>query len=143
MNTTVNFNCFIKVQDTNWETFEFRMSDIYISELNKWIKADSPDDAKAFFNLDVLKTVRSFAFYTTSESTARWALTEKRILKDFFEYKKAGHKFKLKIVAVSNSLNWIVECVDCQPVQSVVLPTPFGTMQSYVLKYTNALIQKL
>lgn len=59
------------------------MSDIYISELNKWLNADSPDDAKAFFNLETLRTVRSFAFYTTSKNTARWAVGEKRMLKDF------------------------------------------------------------
>lgn len=142
MNTTVTFDCFIKAQDTDWETFDFRMSDIYVSELNRWLKADSPDDAKAFFNLEILKTVRSFAFYTTSENTARWAAGKKRTLKDFFDYKKSGSAFTLKIVAAASGFTWIIELRRCQPTGSMLMPTPIGTVQSYSVKYTDALIVK-
>jgi hypothetical protein len=142
MSANVTFDCFIKAQDTNWETFDFRMSDIYVSELNKWLKADSPDDAKAFFNLEILKTVRSFAFYTTSANTARWAAGEKQTLKNFFDYKKSGAMFMLKIVAASGGFTWIIELRDCQPTGSMLLPTPIGTVQAYSVKYTGAQIVK-
>ncbi|HQU82483.1 MAG TPA: hypothetical protein PKY59_05135 [Pyrinomonadaceae bacterium] len=142
MSANVTFDCFIKAKDTNWETFDFRMSDIYVSDLNKWIKADSQDDAKAFFNLEVLKTVRSFAFYTTSEHSARWSLKKKLTLKDFFDYKKSGSAFTLKIVAASNAFTWIIELRDCQPTASMLAPTPYGNVQAYSVKYANAVIVK-
>ena len=144
MAADVSFICFIKSNDSNWETFEFTMGDIFVRELNKFIKSDSVDAAKAFFNLEALKTAKAFSFYTMSESTARWALGEKRKLNDFFEYKKSSKSaFTLKIVAVSSGFTWIVECRECQPVQTLLAPTPSGVMQFYSVKYSEALIDKL
>jgi hypothetical protein len=92
------------------------------------------NDAKAFFNLEVLKTARSFSFYTTSRSKA---------LKDFFDYKKPGHAFKLTIIALASNLGAIIECRDCQPVSSMLTSTPIGTMQAYTLKYADVKYEKL
>lgn len=143
MNAQVTFYSLIKAADTNWESFEFVMGDIYVRELGKWLKADSPDDGKTFFNLDVLKSVKEFGFYTMSESTARWAAGKKQILNDFFQYKKPKSLFSLKIIAMSNNFNSIVECRDCEPGQVLLAPTPAGTVQSYTIKYKTALIEKL
>ena len=144
MAADVTFYGFIRAQDTDWETFEFVLSDIYISELNKWLKADSPDAGKAFFNLEALKTGKSFAFYTSSESNARWALGEKRKLSDFFEYKKSTSSvFRFKLIAASAGFSAIVEFRDFEPVQTLLLTTPTGVIQSYVVKYKDARIEKL
>lgn len=142
MSAEVNFNCFIKAQDTDWENFQFRMSDIYVSELNKWLKADSVDDAKMFFNLEILKSVKSFGFYTKSVSNERWSAGKEQILNDFFKYKKSG-KFRLKIIAISSSFAAIVTCRDCQPTASLIAPTPVGQVQSYTLRYESAVIEKM
>jgi hypothetical protein len=101
------------------------------------------NDAKAFFNLEVLKTARSFSFYTTSRSKARWSLQENVTLKDFFDYKKPGHAFKLTIIALASNLGAIIECRDCQPVSSMLTSTPIGTMQAYTLKYADVKYEKL
>jgi len=143
MGAQVKFYCFMKANDTNWETFEFEMDDIYVSELNKWLKADSPDASKTFFNLEMLKSIKRFGFYTASESNARWALNERQILNDFFQYKKNHAVFTLKIVAASSNFSWIIKCSDCEPVQAMLMKTPVGTMQSYVIKYKDANIERL
>lgn len=143
MSAQVTFYGFIKAQDTDWETFDFVMSDIYVKELGKWLKADSVDSAKAFFNLETLKSAKDFSFYTMSESTARWAVGEKRILNDFFQYKKSSKSlFNLKIIASSSDFTTIIKCSDCQPLQVLLAPTPAGTMQSYSIKYKTALFEK-
>ncbi len=144
MSAQVTFYSFIKAQDTNWETFEFVMGDIYVKELGKWLKADSVDAPKTFFNLEILKSAKDFSFYTTSESTARWAAGKTRILNDFFQYKNSSQSlFTLKIIAMSSSFSSIIECRDCQPLQFLLAPTPVGTVQSYSIKYKSAVIEKL
>ncbi len=145
MSARVTFYGFMKSMDTDGETFEFVMGDIYVREFGKWLKADSVDARKTFFNLEVLKSAKVFSFYTMSESNARWALDKKKQnLNDFFQYKKTTKNlFTLKIIAMSSSFTSIVECRDCEPMNVLLGLTPMGTMQSYSIKYKSALIEKL
>lgn len=143
MGAEVNFYGFMKANDTNWETFDFEMDDIYVSELNKWLKADSPDASKTFFNLEILRNIKSFGFYTSYKHEARWAAGKEQILNDFFNYKKNRAVFTLKIVASSSKFTSIIKCTDCEPVNSMLMKTPGGTMQSYVVKYGNAIFERV
>lgn len=143
MSAEVNFYGFMKANDTDWETFDFEMDDIYVSELNKWLKADSPDAAKAFFNLEILRSVKSFGFYTSYQHEARWAAGKEQMLKDFFDYKKNRAVFTLKIIAAASDFTSIIKCTDCEPVNSMLTKTPGGTMQSYVVKYKAAIFERV
>jgi hypothetical protein len=143
MGAQVNFYGFIKANDTNWETFDFEMDDIYVGELSKWLKADSPDASKTFFDLEILRNIKSFGFYTSDQNKARWAAGKEQMLNDFFQYKKSRAVFTLKIIAASSNFTSIIKCTDCEPMNSMLMKTPIGTMQSYIIKYKDAIFERV
>jgi len=145
MSSSVSFYGFIISEGADKEGYQFEIGDIYIKQRNKWLKADSSNVSKLYSNMDDLKAVKGFGFYTkTEQNNSRAAFRGTRFLKDAVENRLSGQKgFTLKIIAVTGDYGVVARCSDCELAQSALMPSPIGTIQSYEIKYKDALIEKL
>ena len=124
--------------------YEFEFGDIYIKQANKWLKENSADFSKLVNSMDVLKAGKGFAFYTKSEDGSRYTSLGMRFLKDFLKNRSTPQSsFTLKIVAITGSNSLIVNCSDCELMQSMMMTTPIGTLQSYEFKFKTASVEKM
>ena len=123
--------------------YEFEVGDIYLKQRTKSLKADSPDFPKLSSNIDFLKTAKNFVFYTKSENGSRYTALGVRFLKDFVENQSSGRRtFNLKIIAVIGGNSVIANFSGCELVQSMMMPTPIGTVQSYEIRFNDATVEK-
>ena len=124
--------------------YEFEFGDIYLIQKNKWLKTDSPDFAKLSNNTDLLKSARSFGFYTKSENGSRYTSLGMRYIADYLEKRPSGKSnFALTLVAVTGDQSIIVRFSGCVMAQAAAMPSPIGRIQIFEVKFKDASIEKL
>ncbi len=129
------------------ETYAFIIGDIYLTQRDKWLKADSTDGSKLFTNMKILRTAKNFSFYTTGKYKSRYLRSHEEaiLFQDIVaKDKKTGNRtFTLNVIALLSNYGLIVKCQDCELVQSLNTPTPVGTIQCNQIKYGDMSIEQI
>ncbi len=111
------------------DSFHFACGEIYVR--GKPLIEPSTDPAKLSSNMEVLKAAKEFVFYTTSGGEGHYLNT--------IVSKKATFPFWMKAIFINYELDLFL--YDCELVGSFVLETPFGTPQSYGVRFKSAVIK--